>query len=141
MEIRRRGREMCDLPQAGDNNDINDDGYVRGRRGQAAPRRSSPPQSQHSQLAVKAILNNVNTASSPTTSSPTDSTHNASFGVQMDRSLMPPPKTVAGRALGTDSHHHGLTHAHAAGVGRALTDTPVSTAPPSPQMSVLSDPV
>ena len=54
--------------------------------------------------------------------------------------LMPGPvKTVVGRALGqsppTTSHHlqGGLQHPHG-GVGRALTDTPVPTAPPSPQM-------
>ncbi|QVM06167.1 hypothetical protein D8B26_000880 [Coccidioides posadasii str. Silveira] len=51
--------------------------------------------------------------------------------------LMPPTKTVIGRALGNDCHLGSGSHAGAAthaGVGNALTDTPVSTAPPSPQI-------
>ena len=47
---------------------------------------------------------------------------------------MPPgPKTVVSRALGSDLHsdaHRGSQ----GGVGTALTDTPISTAPSSPQM-------
>ncbi|WEW61798.1 6-phosphofructo-2-kinase [Emydomyces testavorans] len=50
--------------------------------------------------------------------------------------LMPLPKTVVGRALGSECHSGGPqnigTHA---GVGHTLTDTPISTAPPSPQIN------
>jgi 6-phosphofructo-2-kinase len=53
-----------------------------------------------------------------------------------DGGLMPPAKTVVGRALGNDLHSDGHTTSQApkGGVGTALTDTPISTAPPSPQM-------
>lgn len=49
---------------------------------------------------------------------------------------MPPPKTVVGRALGNELHSDGHKQLQApkGGVGTALTDTPISTAPPSPQM-------
>jgi 6-phosphofructo-2-kinase len=49
---------------------------------------------------------------------------------------MPPPKTVVGRALGNDLHSdaHRTSQPPKGGVGTALTDTPISTAPPSPQM-------
>ncbi|OJJ44157.1 hypothetical protein ASPZODRAFT_842067 [Penicilliopsis zonata CBS 506.65] len=46
------------------------------------------------------------------------------------------PKTVVGRALGNGLH----SDAHR-GVGSALTDTPISTAPPSPQITGSSQPV
>ncbi|KAJ5888825.1 hypothetical protein N7495_008866 [Penicillium taxi] len=47
------------------------------------------------------------------------------------------PKTVVGRALGNDLHSdaHKTSQAPKGGVGTALTDTPISTAPPSPQIS------
>lgn len=50
--------------------------------------------------------------------------------------LIPPPKTVVGRALGNDLHSdaHKASQAPKGGVGTALADTPISTAPPSPQM-------
>lgn len=53
--------------------------------------------------------------------------------------LMPPSKTVIGRALGNELHSdgHKPRQAPKGGVGTALTDTPISTAPPSPQMCVL----
>ncbi|KAJ5272821.1 Bifunctional 6-phosphofructo-2-kinase/fructose-2 6-bisphosphate 2-phosphatase [Penicillium angulare] len=48
-----------------------------------------------------------------------------------------PPKTVVGRALGNDLHSdaHKTSQAPKGGVGTALTDTPISTAPPSPQIN------
>ncbi|KAJ5619614.1 hypothetical protein N7510_003598 [Penicillium lagena] len=57
-------------------------------------------------------------------------------------SLMPPPKTVVGRALGNDLHSdaHKTQLATKGGVGAALSDTPVSTAPPSPQISGRTQP-
>jgi 6-phosphofructo-2-kinase len=44
-----------------------------------------------------------------------------------------PPKTVVNRALGNDLHSES-SQPHKGGVGHTLADTPVSTAPPSPQM-------
>lgn len=56
-----------------------------------------------------------------------------------DANLMP-PKTVVGRALGNELHpdaHKPLSAQPSRdGVGFALTDTPISTAPSSPQMYV-----
>ncbi|KAL4868260.1 hypothetical protein BDV12DRAFT_105547 [Aspergillus spectabilis] len=54
---------------------------------------------------------------------------------EKDATLMPPPKTVAGRALGNGLHSeaHKKSQVSRDGVGFALTDTPVSTAPSSPQ--------
>ncbi|KAJ5885604.1 6-phosphofructo-2-kinase 1 [Penicillium tannophilum] len=56
--------------------------------------------------------------------------------------LIPPPKTVVGRALGNDLHSdaHKASQAPKGGVGTALTDTPISTAPPSPQISGRTQP-
>ncbi|KAJ5641632.1 hypothetical protein N7490_005632 [Penicillium lividum] len=52
------------------------------------------------------------------------------------------PKTVVGRALGNDLHSdvHKASQAPKGGVGTALTDTPISTAPPSPQISGRTQP-
>ncbi|PGH32997.1 6-phosphofructo-2-kinase [[Emmonsia] crescens] len=74
-----------------------------------------------------------------------------SYSHSPDTSLMPPCKTVVGRALAPEHHQHhhhhhhrslAATHApsHASrdGVGMALTDTPLSTAPPSPQIGARS---
>ncbi|KAI2788415.1 6-phosphofructo-2-kinase 1 [Penicillium oxalicum] len=62
----------------------------------------------------------------------------ASIGSGKEGALMPPgPKTVVSRALGSDLHsdaHRGSQ----GGVGTALTDTPISTAPSSPQINGLS---
>ena len=44
-----------------------------------------------------------------------------------------PPKTVVNRALGNDLHSES-SQPPKGGVGNTLADTPVSTAPPSPQM-------
>lgn len=68
------------------------------------------------------------------------SSYGTSVGPGKEGSLMPPPasKTVVGRALGNDLHSDGHFHkslqAPQGGVGTVLTDTPISTAPPSPQM-------
>lgn len=53
---------------------------------------------------------------------------------------MPPPKTVVGRALGNDLHSEKTSQAPKGGVGSTLTDTPISTAPPSPQIQGLNQP-
>lgn len=47
-----------------------------------------------------------------------------------------PHKTVVGRALGNDLHPDAHRRLSKDGVGFALSDTPISTAPPSPQMYV-----
>ncbi|CAI7603446.1 unnamed protein product [Penicillium pancosmium] len=60
-------------------------------------------------------------------------------GSGKEGSLMPPPKTVVGRALGNDLHSDKTSQAPKGGVGTALTDTPISTAPPSPQIQGLSN--
>lgn len=59
-------------------------------------------------------------------------------GIGKDATLMPPAKTLVGRALGNDLHSdaHRGSQASKDGVGFALTDTPVSTAPSSPQLYV-----
>ncbi|KAF7170925.1 hypothetical protein CNMCM5623_003377 [Aspergillus felis] len=61
------------------------------------------------------------------------------LGTGKDASLMP-PKTLVGRALGNELHSdaHKGSHVSKDGVGFALTDTPISTAPPSPQINGVS---
>ncbi|KAF3394149.1 hypothetical protein F1880_005522 [Penicillium rolfsii] len=68
------------------------------------------------------------------------SSHGASPGSGKEGALMPPPKTVVGRALGNDLHSdaHKTSQPPKGGVGTALTDTPISTAPPSPQINGIS---
>ncbi|KAJ5136922.1 hypothetical protein N7448_005476 [Penicillium atrosanguineum] len=65
------------------------------------------------------------------------SSKETSPGPTKDGALMPPPKSVVGRALGNDLHSdvHKTSQAPKGGVGTALTDTPISTAPPSPQIT------
>jgi 6-phosphofructo-2-kinase len=99
---------------------------------------------QHSTIARSAIMTS---ATSPDLTSLGDqrimnqrsndiSSHGASLGSGKEGALMPPPKTVVGRALGNDLHSdaHRTSQPPKGGVGTALTDTPISTAPPSPQM-------
>lgn len=52
---------------------------------------------------------------------------------------MPPPKSLVGRALGNELHSdsHRGSQVPKDGVGFALTDTPISTAPSSPPLYVL----
>ncbi|KAJ5937179.1 Bifunctional 6-phosphofructo-2-kinase/fructose-2 6-bisphosphate 2-phosphatase [Penicillium verhagenii] len=61
----------------------------------------------------------------------------AGLGSGKEGATLTPPKTVVGRALGNDLHSdaHKASQAPKGGVGTALTDTPISTAPPSPQIS------
>ncbi|KAK2745611.1 hypothetical protein FQN55_006101 [Onygenales sp. PD_40] len=74
----------------------------------------------------------------PSTSTSTSSTNTSmASSLSAEAALLPPSKTVVGRALAGDSVHvlgHRLTHASRDGVGIALSDTPVSTAPSSPQI-------
>ncbi|KAI9924541.1 hypothetical protein AWENTII_009626 [Aspergillus wentii] len=79
-------------------------------------------------------------ASNGVTSNGVNNKHNDNPG--KDASLKPPPKTVVGRALGNDLHSdaHKGSQVSKDGVGFALTDTPISTAPPSPQISASTQP-
>jgi 6-phosphofructo-2-kinase len=95
-------------------------------------------QSQLSDVAKTAIMSHFHTPSSDESRSP-DQLPEPS----RDSNLMPPPKSVVGRAIGVDSKHHDSLKAQVGGHGLgqrttkdgiALTDTPVSTAPNSPQM-------
>ncbi|OOF89939.1 hypothetical protein ASPCADRAFT_212373 [Aspergillus carbonarius ITEM 5010] len=63
-------------------------------------------------------------------------------GPGKEANLMPPPKSLVGRALGNELHSdaHRGSQAPKDGVGFALTDTPVSTAPSSPQFTANTTP-
>ncbi|KAJ5105192.1 hypothetical protein NUU61_002539 [Penicillium alfredii] len=96
---------------------------------------------QHSNIARSALMTS---AASPDPSTLDQRSNNnqpngvssngPSDGSGKEGSLMPPPKTVVGRALGNDLHSDKSSQLHKGGVGAALTDTPISTAPPSPQI-------
>jgi len=90
-------------------------------------------QSQHSEIAKAAIMNIAAALEEPSLPSATMMTRPEPH---LDSSLMPPPKSVANRALGKDAPNKNLPVPAAIkdGVGGALTDTPVSTAPNSPQV-------
>lgn len=97
---------------------------------------------QHSNIARSAIMtsatapelmgdqrNSINRSNGATSNG--DGSGSGKEGVPMH-----PPKTVVNRALGNDLHSDSPKSSlpPKGGVGTALTDTPVSTAPPSPQM-------
>ncbi|CEJ54657.1 Putative 6-phosphofructo-2-kinase 1 [Penicillium brasilianum] len=103
---------------------------------------------QHSSIARSAIMTS---ATSPDLKGLGDqrlmnqrpsgiSSHGASLSSGKEGTLKPPPKTVVGRALGNDLHSdaHKTSQPPKGGVGTVLTDTPISTAPPSPQINGLS---
>lgn len=86
---------------------------------------------QHSDIAKSAMAQSSSGESSPREQQqPNGVSANGTPG--KDATLMP-QKTVVGRALG-DSHKP--LQATKDGVGFTLSDTPISTAPPSPQMYV-----
>ncbi|PKX94557.1 6-phosphofructo-2-kinase PFK26 [Aspergillus novofumigatus IBT 16806] len=97
---------------------------------------------QHSDIARSAIMTS---ASSPeyqrngVTSNRNNPAGSNKNRTGKDASLMP-PKTLVGRALGNELHSdaHKGSRASKDGVGFALTDTPISTAPPSPQINGIS---
>jgi 6-phosphofructo-2-kinase len=77
----------------------------------------------------------MTSATSPEIDQRNNNVKNNGSGSGKDGALMPPPKTVVNRALGNDLHSDvKSSQPPKGGVGTALTDTPVSTAPPSPQM-------
>ncbi|KAJ5710664.1 hypothetical protein N7488_004820 [Penicillium malachiteum] len=99
---------------------------------------------QHSDIARSAIISSA-TSPNPATMGDQRNMNPRSNGVSSngngigsgkEGALIPPPKTVVGRALGNDLHSdvHKASQAPKGGVGTALTDTPISTAPPSPQI-------
>ncbi|PYH42610.1 6-phosphofructo-2-kinase PFK26 [Aspergillus saccharolyticus JOP 1030-1] len=95
--------------------------------------------SQHTDIARSAIMTCASTPEhkrdGKSTGIPSQS------GTGKDATLMPPPKSLVGRALGNELHSsdaHKGSQASKDGVGFALTDTPVSTAPSSPQFPASS---
>ncbi|KAL4804865.1 6-phosphofructo-2-kinase-domain-containing protein [Aspergillus unguis] len=100
---------------------------------------------QHTGIARSAIMTCASSPDHQRNRTPTSNSmpdHNQSPSgkpkAEKDASLMPPPKTVAGRALGNELHSdsaHKKSQASRDGVGFALTDTPISTAPSSPQFA------
>lgn len=95
---------------------------------------------QHSNIARSAIMTSASSPDPATLgdqrnmNEPNGISSTTSAGSGKEGSLMPPPKTVVGRALGNDLHSEKTSQAPKGGVGSTLTDTPISTAPPSPQM-------
>ncbi|KAJ9267213.1 hypothetical protein DTO195F2_446 [Paecilomyces variotii] len=81
---------------------------------------------QHSSIARSAIISN---AASPDSHNQNSSPNGTSNGSHEKDANSLPPKSVVGRALHPDAHR-----ASKDGVGKALTDTPTPTAPPSPQI-------
>lgn len=105
-------------------------------------------QSQHSRMAKSAIMSNASHDSDNLLHKKNNNflSNNPPQKSQQQnqnqkKSLMhPSSKTVVGRALGSELHQNENIHRSlkqsSDGVGTALTDTPVSTAPSSPQMYV-----
>jgi hypothetical protein len=95
-------------------------------------------QSQLSDMAKNAIMSSA--SSSPGSDDVPAFGHHESF--QKTPALMGPPKTVPSRSIGSRFHkdnkpapsQHLLNPTN--GIGHALNDTPLSTAPSSPQMPV-----
>lgn len=104
-------------------------------------------QSQHSTMAKNAIISNASCDNNQHHHhhGSNNNSHTLTQRPEKKKNLMPPSsKTVVGRALGSELHvneniqrslKQSYDHA-AAGLGCALTDTPISTAPSSPQMYV-----
>ncbi|OQE26853.1 hypothetical protein PENSTE_c005G00211 [Penicillium steckii] len=101
---------------------------------------------QHSNIARSAIMTSASSPDPATQgdqrnmNQPNGISSTTSAGSGKEGSLMPPPKTVVGRALGNDLHSEKTSQAPKGGVGSTLTDTPISTAPPSPQIQGLNQP-
>src|SRR5204863_3688596 len=106
------------------------------------PRRQSS-HAQHSDIAKSVIRSNFSSLSVSKRIDDHNNTHGLT-GACHNSTSMPLSKTVVGRAgRHLDSHRSPLTsypHPRASrdGVGVPLSDSPVSTAPPSPQMLVLT---
>ncbi|KAE8146144.1 6-phosphofructo-2-kinase 1 [Aspergillus avenaceus] len=102
--------------------------------------------SQHTNIARSAIMSSAATPESSQKHKAEGpdgvSSGNSKPNVGKDANLMPPAKTLVGRALGNDLHSdaHRGSQTSKDGVGFALTDTPVSTAPSSPQFNANNTP-
>jgi hypothetical protein len=99
--------------------------------GHQPPRRHSV---QFSDLARAAIMSSANSSPASETELP-----HIDYDVHKGSNLMPPAKTGFGRTPNphvnsTMKPFHPLTQQSHGGVGIALTDTPLPTAPNSPQM-------
>ncbi|KAJ5836104.1 Bifunctional 6-phosphofructo-2-kinase/fructose-2 6-bisphosphate 2-phosphatase [Penicillium robsamsonii] len=94
---------------------------------------------QHSSIARSAMTSATETGDQRNNINPNGTSNGSGSG--KEGALMP-PKTVVNRALGNDLHSdsHKSSLPLKGGIGTALTDTPVSTAPPSPQISGLYHP-
>ncbi|PWY65301.1 bifunctional 6-phosphofructo-2-kinase/fructose-2,6-bisphosphate 2-phosphatase [Aspergillus heteromorphus CBS 117.55] len=99
-------------------------------------------QSQHTDIARSAIMTCASLPEHQRGASAKPHGSHSSSGAGRDANLMPPPKTLVGRALGNELHSdvHKGSQAPKDGVGFALTDTPVSTAPSSPQFTANTTP-
>ncbi|KAL1858393.1 6-phosphofructo-2-kinase [Paecilomyces lecythidis] len=89
---------------------------------------------QHSSIARSAIVSN---AASPDSHDQHPTSNGTSNGIPGKDANSLPPKSVVGRALGSELHpdaHRAPSSVSKDGVGKALTDTPIPTAPPSPQI-------
>ena len=98
--------------------------------GHPPPRRLSV---QFSDLARVAIMTSANSSPASETELP-----HIDHDVHKDSNLMPPAKTGFGRSpnphINSMKPFHPLSQQSYGGVGIALTDTPLPTAPNSPQM-------
>ncbi|PYH89743.1 6-phosphofructo-2-kinase 1 [Aspergillus ellipticus CBS 707.79] len=97
--------------------------------------------SQHTDIARSAIMTCASHPEHQRGAAKIPGSHSGS-GAGKDAGLMPPPKTMVGRALGNELHSdaHKGSQAPKDGVGFALTDTPVSTAPSSPHLTAHTTP-
>ncbi|OJJ72999.1 hypothetical protein ASPBRDRAFT_123150 [Aspergillus brasiliensis CBS 101740] len=97
--------------------------------------------SQHTDIARSAIMT---CASAPDhqRAGASGKPNGSHSGPGKDANLMPPPKSLVGRALGNELHSdsHKGSQASKDGVGFALTDTPISTAPSSPPFTANTTP-
>lgn len=95
-----------------------------------------PRQASQSELARSIVLSKINVTVHPSSMSTPVPSIEDRLGEAM---LRPPPKSVVGRALADELRSEGgLKPPHSLpsqdGVGLALSDTPISSAPGSPQM-------
>ncbi|PWY78439.1 bifunctional 6-phosphofructo-2-kinase/fructose-2,6-bisphosphate 2-phosphatase [Aspergillus sclerotioniger CBS 115572] len=98
--------------------------------------------SQHTDIARSAIMTCASIPEHQRGASGKTNGAVSHSGPGKEANLMPPPKTLVGRALGNELHSdaHKGSQAPKDGVGFALTDTPVSTAPSSPQFTANTTP-
>ncbi|EHA24340.1 hypothetical protein ASPNIDRAFT_209279 [Aspergillus niger ATCC 1015] len=99
--------------------------------------------SQHTDIARSAIMTCASAPDHQRTSAPGKPNGPIPHsGTGKDANLMPPPKSLVGRALGNELHSdsHKGSQVPKDGVGFALTDTPISTAPSSPPFTANTTP-